>query len=511
MKQIIIFSQCLMCAALLHAQEPVTPVTHSTDQNSTVISGTEVKSVAEAPPAAPSKSEYAEKYKGIAIAEMDRVGIPASIKLAQAILESSSGESDLAKEANNHFGVKCAGNWTGKTYHKKDDEYNDKNEKVESCFRKYSKPEESFYDHSEFLRDPRKYYRYGFLFSLDKRDYRAWARGLESSGYATGAGYADKLIDLIERYKLYQYDDPEIQAMNSGSMNDGKDKDKDKDSKDNKDSKTNPIPPRVGRINDVKVVIANQGETVDEIANTFRLNAQKVADYNERRYTPGKPLDVGTRIFIQKKKTKWRGRAKHHFVREGQTMFEISQQYGVQLNELLKKNGLRPGLEPATGERIRVRGRRKSDEVVRLRETTTTPSGGTKPATNKPATSTPTVGDELFEIGGDPAPANPSGGTKPSTSPSKPSTSPGSGNYPQDPTPASSGNTNTKPQTTPTTPPVVTPPAVPGTVPAGYHLVVKGDTLFSLSRKYNITVAKLKALNGITNDAIQIGQKLRVQ
>lgn len=231
MKRFILSIPTLCLAGMLFAQQPdtktpasatpVQPVTHSTDNNSTIQGASAVKEEAEAAATPPAKSEYADKYKGIAIAEMQRVGIPASIKLAQGILESSSGESELAKGANNHFGVKCGSNWNGKSYKKKDDEFDAKGEKVESCFRKYTNPEESFYDHSEFLRDPRKYYRYGFLFGLDKRDYRAWANGLESAGYATEKGYGKKLIDLIERYKLYQYDDPEIQAMHSGSMNDG--------------------------------------------------------------------------------------------------------------------------------------------------------------------------------------------------------------------------------------------------------------------------------------------------
>lgn len=204
-------------------------------------------------------------------------------------------------------------------------------------------------------------------------------------------------------------------------------------------------------------------------------------------------------------------------------MFDISQQYGVKLKELLKRNGMVYGQEPETGERVRVRGRRKSDELVRLRDISPSDNKNNKPNknnnNNKPST---TVGEELFEIGGDqpnnsgkPTTKPSSGGatpttptpTKPSVPNTKPSTSPGSGSFPSDPTPQS-GN----PQTTPGTTPVVTPPPPPPVVAQpGYHIVVKGDTLFSLSRKYNITVAKLKALNGMTSDAIQIGQQVRVQ
>lgn len=527
MKRLTLIAPALMIVCMAAAQEPVKPVTHNADQNSTVKAASSAVSETAAPPA-PTKNEYAEKYKGIAIAEMQRVGIPASIKLAQGILESGSGGSDLATAANNHFGIKCGSNWDGKTYKKKDDEYDDKGNKIESCFRKYSKPEESFYDHSEFLRDPRKYYRYGFLFGLDKRDYRAWARGLESAGYATEKGYADKVIDIIEKNKLYQYDDPEIQVLNSGSMDDTVKKDKDKkETGTDGDDKLETIPSRVGRVNDVKVVLAQSGETIDEIARTFRLSPQKVADYNERKYTPGKPLELNTRVFIQEKKSKWRGRAKHHFVREGQTMFEISQQYGIRLRDLLKKNGMTPGQEPEAGEKIRVKGHRKTDEVVRLRETTP-PSG--KPTNNnnntKNNTQPATVGDELFDLNGDSATKPNNGGTKPSTTPAtgtsgnsgtntntkpsttpppvKPSTTPGSGTFPGDPTPSTVGG---QPNNTP----VVTPPPPPVVAPAGYHTVVKGDTLFSLSRKYSITVARLKALNGLTSDDIKIGQQLRVQ
>lgn len=142
--------------------------------------------------------EYIDTYKDIAIAEMERYGIPASIKLAQAILESGSGNSQLARVSNNHFGIKCAAGWQGqRTYHR-DDNPND-------CFRVYDDPEQSFRDHSEFLLRP----RYAQLFELDKNDYKGWARGLKAAGYATNPRYAELLVDLIERYGLDQYDRPE--------------------------------------------------------------------------------------------------------------------------------------------------------------------------------------------------------------------------------------------------------------------------------------------------------------
>lgn len=142
--------------------------------------------------------DYIDRYKDIAIEEMDKYGIPASIKLAQALLESGNGNSTLAREANNHFGIKCTSEWSGGKTYKEDDRKND-------CFRVYQRAEDSFRDHSRFLLRS----RYAALFELDKDDYKGWARGLKSAGYATNPRYADLLISLIERYDLHQYDRPE--------------------------------------------------------------------------------------------------------------------------------------------------------------------------------------------------------------------------------------------------------------------------------------------------------------
>ncbi|SMC70157.1 glucosaminidase domain-containing protein [Pedobacter africanus] len=141
---------------------------------------------------------YIEQFKGVAIEEMNRYGIPASITLAQGIIESGSGNSSLAKYANNHFGIKCTSEWKGKAYYKDDDQAND-------CFRVYKDARESYKDHSEFLK--RK--RYSFLFELDKNDYKNWAYGLKQAGYATNPKYPDLLINVIDKYQLYQYDQPE--------------------------------------------------------------------------------------------------------------------------------------------------------------------------------------------------------------------------------------------------------------------------------------------------------------
>lgn len=474
-----------------------------------------------------SQMNYIQQFKDAAVAEMERAGIPASITLAQGLLESAAGNSELARTANNHFGIKCGNDWSGKTAKRKDDDRDANGELTESCFRKYDDAQQSFFDHSEFLRDPRKYNRYGFLFNLDRTDYKAWARGLQASGYATSGDYSDKLINLIERYQLQNYDRPGNAAGIPTTPT----------------APTTPLPPgtkppvipagtsptqRIGRINDVKVVLTQNGETIDEIARRYRLKPEKVADYNERRYPPGIKLADNTRIYIQSKRSKWRGRDTEHFVREGQSMFEISQLYGLKLNKLRERNGLAADQEPATGERIKLKGSRP-DSPVRVRETPLPPFDPSKPGTTPPAnantnpttkpTTKPTNGntrpattdeDLPFIIDGGegnkpatPPPAPTPEPTKP-TLPPRPSTT--DTPFPSDPSTGQPGGTW---QPAPSNPaPVVVPPV---TVPDGYHLVVKGDTLYSLSRKYGITVARLKQLNNMTDDNIKLGQQLRVR
>lgn len=151
-------------------------------------------------------SEYIENFKDLAIVEMYRTGIPASITLAQGLHESNYGTSKLAKEANNHFGIKCKSWWTGKTYYYKDDDLNRKGELIESCFRAYHSDIDSYIDRSNFL----KYSdRYTLLFTYDKTDYHAWAYGLKQCGYATDAQYTQKLLRKIEKYKLMDFDKAE--------------------------------------------------------------------------------------------------------------------------------------------------------------------------------------------------------------------------------------------------------------------------------------------------------------
>ena len=146
--------------------------------------------------------DYINRFKDVAVVEMHRTGIPASIKLAQGILESNAGASMLAERANNHFGIKCGSAWKGKTMLRKDDDRNAQGKLVKSCFRSFGSAEESFVAHSDFLLDPNKKYRYGFLFGLGSDDYRGWAHGLKKAGYATNPNYPKLLIRIIEEYQL---------------------------------------------------------------------------------------------------------------------------------------------------------------------------------------------------------------------------------------------------------------------------------------------------------------------
>jgi len=439
-----------------------------------------------------AQTDYVERFKDAAVAEMQRAGIPASITLAQGILESAAGQSELATTANNHFGIKCGNNWSGKAYHKKDDDRDPDGNLIESCFRKYGNPEESFFDHSEFLRDPRKSNRYGFLFNLDKRDYKNWARGLQSAGYATATTYSDQLIDLIERLRLYEFDQPGATAVKPGGVIPA----------------TVPPQSRIGRVNNVKAVNSREGENLADVARIYRLNPEKVADYNDRAYAPGESIPTGTRIFIESKRDSWHGQATHHFVKEKQTVMEISQLYGIKMEKLLERNGLAAGQEPASNEKIRLRGKRGAGEHIRLR-----PSEGDNadPVPATPVATTPgsmTADDNvLFEISRDSVKTAQAGASTGSI-PGKPATT--GVPYPPDPVPATSTPSSTFPTTSPSIPqpnPVTTAPAATGP----YHTVVKGDTLFSVSRKYGISVARIKQLNNLPDDNIKIGQLLRVQ
>lgn len=218
---------------------------------------------------------YIEKFKNIAIQEMKIHGIPASITLAQGILESGSGNSRLAREANNHFGIKCTSDWTGGKILEDDD-------KEDDCFRVYQSAEESFRDHSEFLK--RK--RYAALFELEKNDYQGWANGLKAAGYATNPKYAELLISLVERYKLDRYD--------QGEINDIQPLKEEKIIAQTANSIPKPTP-EVKKPSVMKIYEVKSGDTLSSISKQFMIEVEELKKLNELENTnlfPGQLLLV---------------------------------------------------------------------------------------------------------------------------------------------------------------------------------------------------------------------------
>ncbi len=303
------------------------------------------------------RAAYIERFSAIAVSEMHRTGIPASIKLAQGILESNAGSSELAKKANNHFGLKCGSAWKGSKMYRKDDEYNHHGKLVNSCFRTFSSAEESYTAHSEFLTDPAKAYRYGRLFKLSSADYKGWAHGLKRAGYATNPRYAHLLIKIIEDYRLYEYDkmspesfEEDLIAEEQPVLNDP----------------SAPAAPAVSRIlkvqyeNDVPFVIARAGDTPSKIGYEMDLPSNRVVQCNEGFNHKHQKLAPGQRVYLKKKKSRYKGSRRYHVVRDGETMQDISDRYAVRLDKLYKRNRLNPGAIPLPGQRIYLQGNNPS-------------------------------------------------------------------------------------------------------------------------------------------------------
>jgi len=293
---------------------------------------------------------YISHYKDIAIEEMHRTGIPASIKLAQGLLESSWGQSDLAVYANNHFGIKCGGDWQGVKYFKVDDEKDSKGNAVESCFRQFSSPRESYIAHSEFLTNPAKSSRYGFLFQYPTTDYVSWAKGLQFSGYATDKKYADKIINLVETYQLHKYD-----VLIQGVGNDRpvfatanvKNEPLTKEERPvlkNPDFRETPERNDVAskkrnrkKINGLSYVLASEGETIEMIAKKHTVNKHEIVIFNESKFYLDSPLKEGQIIFLESKK-RFNNDVEFHVVKDAESLFDIAQKYGIKSSSLASRN-----------------------------------------------------------------------------------------------------------------------------------------------------------------------------
>jgi LysM repeat protein len=284
-----------------------------------------------------AKNEYITKFKNLAIAQMQKSGIPASIILGQACLESAYGKSSLATEGKNHFGIKCHNSWNGEKIYYDDD-------LAGECFRKYKNDEESFADHSDFLRYNK---RYALLFDLKPTDYKAWAHGLKKAGYATNPKYAESLIKVIEDNKLYLYDkNVKIQIPSPVTLE-----------KIELENFVIQLNRKIYTRNDVKYIIAIDGDTFETIADEFKLTKRQLLKYND--LDKKAQIYAGQELYIKPKKKRSNPNFPIHIAQEGETMHQISQEYAVKLKSLYRYNQMKAGDVPKEGQEIFMRNKMK--------------------------------------------------------------------------------------------------------------------------------------------------------
>lgn len=268
---------------------------------------------------------YIQAYSKLAIIQQKEYGIPASITLAQGLLESGAGQSEFVKSSNNHFGIKCH-EWTG------DKIYHDDDAKGE-CFRKYDQVIDSYEDHSLFLKNKP---RYAFLFELSPTDYEGWAHGLKKAGYATDPSYAYKLISIIENYDLHKYDLVKNQETNTFAKNIKTEK---KQAEQNNAAMGNIgalTSHQIYKNNHVRFVVAVSGDTYGSLSDEFNISEKRLRTYNEiNQFTT---LTPGTQVYLQPKKNKAARGNNVHVVRPGDSMYSISQNYAIKIEKLYVLN-----------------------------------------------------------------------------------------------------------------------------------------------------------------------------
>ncbi len=292
-----------------------------------------------------TRAEYIQTYSELAMREMSRVGIPASITLAQGCLESNNGNSTLAVRGNNHFGIKCH-DWEGKKIYHDDDKRNE-------CFRSYASAYESYKDHSHFLTTKN---RYASLFELNPHDYRSWAKGLRKAGYATANNYATLLIRIIEENELYKYD----LLVLEGEL------DEYIDSLGVQEVHTYESDRSILLNNNIEFVLSEPGDTPESLRRELGLYKNEIYRYNN--LYKGARLETGTIIYLQPKRSKAARGNEIHVVEDGQTMYDISQIYGLKLKHLYSKNHMAEGEQPLEGTEIYLR-RKKREPVLKLEPT----------------------------------------------------------------------------------------------------------------------------------------------
>ena len=307
-----------------------------------------------------TREEYIDRYKSIAIAQMERYGIPASITLAQGILESDCGNSLLSMRSNNHFGIKCKRDWTGeKVYH-------DDDAKGE-CFRAYPTVEASYHDHAEFLD---KQPRYDSLFAYASDDYKSWARGLKAAGYATAPDYAQRLIRIIEENQLFLLDRPDgarLYASRYGLKRDPEEWFSSQSSVEELARTEGAVDPDNYRVtinahqgynvyvtNGVHYVLAKENDTFENIGRKFRLSPRNLRKFNDLKDKKAQPVP-GEAVYIERKRKRWEGNSRHHICRQGETAYSVGQSYAIRTRSIEKLNKLRKDEELAAGREIRIK------------------------------------------------------------------------------------------------------------------------------------------------------------
>ncbi|MEI9810201.1 MAG: glucosaminidase domain-containing protein [Bacteroidota bacterium] len=314
--------------------------------------------------------EYIIVYKDIAIAEMQRTGVPAAIKLAQGIHETMAGTSDLVTKSNNHFGIKCKAGWGGESVSHDDDLRGE-------CFRKYNSPADSYRDHSNFLKGSQ---RYAFLFKLDPLDYSAWAYGLKKAGYATNPRYPQVIIKLIQDYNLQDYT---LIALGKGPATDEvlanttEDKNETeiapavavtKPAEEVKTvSKAEHYPSGEFRINDTKVIYATEGTSFLTIAQQYNVPLARIFEFNEKE--EGEELLEDQLIYLQRKRKT--GGNEFHTVKAGETLYDIAQEEGMRMESLLEYNQLQSNMQPAAGQQLYLKTKAPARPLLATGETIT--------------------------------------------------------------------------------------------------------------------------------------------
>lgn len=391
--------------------------------------------------------QYIEKYSALAIEEMYRSRIPASITLAQGILESGNGNSRLSTEANNHFGIKCKATWTGKTLYEDDDA-------PQECFRKYDAAIDSYRDHSDFLMNNK---RYAFLFDLDSKDYKSWAYGLKKAGYATNPQYPELLITFIEKHKLHKYDEVKISE---------------EEEKEKAEEKAEVIK-TYGKefiINGVPAITAKANESFAQIALNYDIKVFQLYKYNDLQKDD--ECHEGDTIFLKSKKNK--AEVETSIFGKGDNTHKISQRFAIKLEKILSRNNLVLNQQPAVGQIIYLNTKRTNAIIIAdtAIQRDSVEIVKTQTAPNVIKVDTIILNETVYE--------DPKKNIETM--------------FPVNETTLSYFDTLEEKKSE----------------LSFFHTVQTGETLYSIAKKYNVKVDALQFLNAMKNNNIEIGQRLIV-